>query len=285
MNRLLLLLAWVCCFTLATLLAPVFQAIHTKQSPAGNALLVLVGDSRRLFASQFFTMADVYFHSGYYPTIFDATKKEGPTHLDVASRDEDHNSTNAPSGARVPDDDDNFLGRPKDWIDAFGRNFFPSTHTHLTGANSREILPWLKLSAELDPNRIVTYVTAAYWLRTSLNRPAEAEAFLRQGLRANPDSPEILLELGRVFLYNKNDARVGHNIFDLALQKWIKLNLAQKDPDPHVHEEILGEMVRADEKTGDLKQLLADLEALDKISHSKPTIEKYIQDTKAKLAR
>ena len=78
--------------------------------------------------------------------------------------------------------------------------------------NAREILPWLKLSAEMDPKRIDTYVTASYWLRTRLDKPDEAEQFLREGLRANPDSYEILLELGRVYFYNKNNSRVARNI-------------------------------------------------------------------------
>ena len=30
-----------------------------------------MGDSRQLFANHFFTKADVYFHSGYYPSVFD----------------------------------------------------------------------------------------------------------------------------------------------------------------------------------------------------------------------
>ena len=142
----------------------------------------------------------------------------------------------------------NFLGKPKDWIEQFGRNFFPTVHTHLEGPNAREIMPWLKLSAEMDPKRIDTYVTASYWLRTRLDKPNEAEQFLREGLRANPDSHEILLELGRVYFYNKNNPRVARNIWELALNKWRRQDLAGENPDPHVQEEILGELVRDDQR-------------------------------------
>jgi len=281
MIRLVLLLVFACCFTLATELAPIFASLQARSGAGGGPLLVLLGDSRRLFANQFFTMADVYFHSGYYPTIFDARKKEGPSHLDVASHEEAGGSKSKPE---EPDDDDQFLGKPRDWIEQFGRNFFPTTHTHLAGVNAREIMPWLKLSAELDPKRIDTYVTAAYWLRTSLNKPEEAEEFLREGLRANPDSHEILLELGRVYFYSKKDSRVARNIWELALKKWLQQDEAKQNPDPHVREEILGELVRDDEQSGNLKQLLADLEELEKISPNKAGIDKYIQDVKAKLA-
>ncbi len=67
-----------------------------------------------------------------------------------------------------------FLGPTRDWIDAFGRHFIPNRHTHLdeggpaddlSGSKEvREILPWLKLSAELDPENVKTYVVTAFWL-------------------------------------------------------------------------------------------------------------------------
>ena len=281
MIRLVWLLIFVCCFTLATQLAPVFASLQARGGRSGSPLLVLVGDSRRLFANQFFVMADVYFHSGYYPTIFDARKKEGPSHLDVAEQEE---GDTAKSGRKVLEDDEKFMGTPRDWIERFGRNFFPSVHTHLQGESAREIMPWLKLSAEMDPHRINTYVTTSYWLRTRLDKADEAEQFLREGFRANPDSYEILLELGRVYFYNKKNPQVARSIWELALNKWRQQDQARENPDPHVQEEILGELVRDDQQSGNLKQLLADLEELDKATPRNAVIEKEIQDVKAKLA-
>ena len=110
----------------------------------------------------------------------------------------------------------------------------------MSNGQEGEILPWLKLSAELDPTRIETYVTAAYWLRTTLHKPDAAEEFLRQGLRANPDSYEILLELGRIDFYNKGDTRVARNLYGLALQKWRQADAAGYKPDGHVYEEVFG---------------------------------------------
>ncbi len=66
----------------------------------------------------------------------------------------------------------------------------------------REILPWLKLSAELDPENIKTYVVTAFWLRTKLNQVSEAEQVLREGLRHNPDNAQLLFELGRIYFEN-----------------------------------------------------------------------------------
>jgi tetratricopeptide (TPR) repeat protein len=281
MNGLVLTLVFVCCATLATVMAPVLESLQARRGPAAGPLLALLGDSRTLFANQFFTMADVYFHSGYYPTIFDARKKPDSGHLDVAEHEEG-NSTQ--SGRKEVQDDDAFMGKPKDWIEKFGRNFFPTVHTHLQGDTAREMLPWLKLSAEMDPKRIDTYVTASYWLRTRLNKSEEAEQFLREGLRANPDSHEILLELGRIYAYDRKNPRVARNIWERALEEWQHQDQAKEAPDPHVHEEILGELVRDDQRTGDNKQLLSDLQELEKFSLSKESLDKQIEDVKAKLA-
>jgi hypothetical protein len=154
----------------------------------------------------------------------------------------------------------------------------------LQGETAREIMPWLKLSVETDPTRIDTYVTASYWLRTRLDKPREAEEFLREGLRANPHSYELLLELGRVYFYDEKNSRVARNVWELALDKWRRQRSAGENPDPRGQEEILGELVREDEQSGNLKQLLADLEELDAATPRNAVIEKEIQDVKAKLA-
>src|SRR6202142_4755792 len=72
---LVLALVLTVCFTLAASLEP-RAATWSNRSQSDNVFGLLFGDGRRLFANQFFTMADVYFHSGYYPSIFDL-REEG----------------------------------------------------------------------------------------------------------------------------------------------------------------------------------------------------------------
>ena len=68
-----LLLLAVACFALATVLQR--RALTwSDRAQADNVLKVLFGDGRRLFASHFFTQADISFHSGYYPSIFDQAR-------------------------------------------------------------------------------------------------------------------------------------------------------------------------------------------------------------------
>ena len=278
MIRLLPVFLLVCCLTLATVLDPEFERWHNHEDASAGVLVALMGDSRRLFAHEFFAMADSYFHSGFYTTIFDSQKPGSESDL----VEESHAK---PAGAKEHEEEASFLGAPKDWMDRFGRNFYPVIHTHLHDGNEREMLPWLKLSADMDPHEIATYLTASYWLRTSLNKPAEAEQFLREGLRANPDSYEILLELGRVYFYNRTNDFVARNILVQARQKWRRQEAAGKKPDPHAYEEILGEMVKTDRAQDDAKLELEDLEELRQVAPAKVSLQEQIDEAKARLAK
>src|SRR5437660_10048401 len=76
-----LLLAFlgVLCFSLATYLGP--QASNWSQRGQDGMMKVLLGDGRHLLANHLFTKADIYFHSGYYPTIFDGAEPPKESHM------------------------------------------------------------------------------------------------------------------------------------------------------------------------------------------------------------
>ena len=195
----------------------------SKRAQSDNVLKVLFGDGRRLFANHFFIQADVSFHSGYYPSIFDQAHAPKDTRHLTAKEGE--------PAAEEHEKQMNFLGPPRDWIERFGRHFMITEHTHLQGNNEREILPWLKLSAELDPQKIETYTVAAYWLR-DLGKVKEAEDFLREGLRNNPDSYEILFELGRLYYENNHDPARARNVWELGLRKWSRAGGRRQEARP-----------------------------------------------------
>ncbi len=115
-----ILLLGLAAFCLATTLEPWHQAWEGGRTRADNILQVALGDSRQLFARHFFLKADAYFHNGYYPTIYDRKEGYGQAHIAEQSAEEEKQL--------------DYLGPPRDWIDAFSRNFFPSRHTHLGDA-------------------------------------------------------------------------------------------------------------------------------------------------------
>ncbi len=278
----------VVCFSFATWLEPRYLAWDGSRSQSDDPLSVALGDSRRMFANQFFVKADVYFHSGYYPTIFDEKKIEEKSHMleEHDDHDEhDHHPGEAKEERKDHDDHEegDFLGPPKDWIDRFSRNFYNAHHTHLgAGGNEREILPWLRLSADLDPHRVETYTVASYWLRSHLNKAQEAEQFLREGLRANPDSYEILFELGRTYNESFKDPIRARNVLELALKKWILREGKKEKPDTIGYEQIVAQLVSLEEKAQNWDKCVGYLQLLKKVSPIPDQIEKQIQEMKQK---
>ena len=269
-----LILLLAACFSLATVLQERVSN-WSKRGQSDNVLKVLFGDGRRLFADQFFVQADVSFHSGYYPSIFDQ-----------ANRPKDTSHLTAKEGEPAAEEHEkqmSFLGPPRDWIEGFGRHFIVTEHTHLEGNNKSEILPWLKLAAELDPQKIETYTVAAYWLR-DLGKVKEAGRFLREGLLNNPDSYEILFELGRLSYENNHDAARARKIWDLTLRRWSEQEAAGKKPDLLKLGQIAVNLARLEEKEGNLARAIQLLELSQKASPHPEVLQPQIDELKQKLA-
>lgn len=118
-----------------------------------------------------------------------------------------------------------------------------------------------------------SYTVAAYWLREHLNRVTDAEAFLREGLRANPDSYEILFELGHLYAENNRDVSRARAVLELAINKWIRQEAAKPAPDTYSYRLILGQLATLEEQAGNLDRALAHFTRLKHFSPS-PTLSK-----------
>lgn len=245
---------------------------QTQPQDTGSVLALLLGESRRAFADQAFLKADTYFHQGFYPSIFDLALPDGKTHMAAETEGHDHH-------------DHSQAPRPhRDWLEGFGRHFYPAEHRHLERfTDTREILPWLRLSAELDPHRVDTYTVAAYWLRERLNQVKEAEAFLREGLRANPGSYEILLELGRLYAENNRDVPRARAVLELAVEKWLRQEASKPNPDEATYGQILAQLANLEEQAGNLGSALAHLTRLKRVSPQPAAVQKRIDELRAKL--
>jgi tetratricopeptide (TPR) repeat protein len=281
-------------FSFATWLEPWFQAWAGSRTQSANILSVALGDSRKLFARHFYLKADAYFHSGYYPTIYD----NGPP------SDQLHMAAGAGAGQEKREEENaNFLGKPKDWLDAFSRNFFPSRHRHLgeedhedhageadhqdrenAAGQEREMLPWLRLAATLDPDRPETYLVASFWMRTRLGKVNEAEQFLREGLRANPGDCELTFELGRIYLENRQDSERARNLWELALGHWQAKEPAQKESSTFIYAQILGNLAKLETEQKNFARAIDYLNSLKVVSPNKDHLQKWIDELKAKQA-
>ncbi len=275
---LILVLLFVACFTLATCLQPLRAAREESEGPSGDVLVLLLGDGRKMFANEFFAKADAYFHRGNYPSIFDQNSGKEENHMTAeavhgdAHTDED------------PDEHEEKAAPPGDWIERFGRHFYPTVHAHLANGEEREMLPWLRISAELDPHRVESYTVAAYWLRDRLGKVDEAEQFLRGGLQANPNNPELLYELGRLCGENRKDFARARNLWVAALRRWREVEATKDKPNQFLLEEILGSLARLEVQQGRINQAIDYLKQLKEASPNPEAIQKQIDELNRRAA-
>ena len=254
----------------------------------GDFFNVALGDSRRMFANNFYVKADEYYHSGYYPSIFDDNAAFKTAHMA-----EDTGAVSTKNSG----DEHGFLGPTRNWIDAFGRHFFPDRHTHLDAggpqddlSNSgdvREILPWLKLSSDLDPDNVQTYTVTAFWLRERMNNAPEAEAVLHDGLRNCPGSYDILFELGRVYDESYHEHGRARNVWEEAARQWKKtypnLNPEEQKDSLLVMEQIATHLAKLEEDAGNLPKAIDWLQQAQKVSETPDVLQKDIDRVKYKL--
>lgn len=263
------------CFTLATWLEPGWSDLE-QRSGSGGLLKTLLGDGRRMFANHFYVKADIYFHSGYYPSLFEQAQRVAMnTHTLKDETREEHDDHDEEEHEKAMQ----FLGPPQDWIERFGRHFYPSTHSHLDKpGEAKEILPWLRLSAELDPTRVDTYALGAYWLRKNMGKTAEAEEFLREGLKANPKSYELLYELGLLYYEGRQQPIRARNLWEVAQRRWQEEDAAGKKPDEEIYDRILAHLAQLEEKQGNAEKAIQYLEQELKYAPAPDAIRKHIQE-------
>lgn len=296
-------------FGMAARLEPQFQAWRGSRA-TGDFFTVALGDSRRVFANSFYVKADAYYHSGYYPTMFDDNTAFQTTHMA-----EDTGAV----ASKNQGDEHGFLGPVRNWIDGFGRHFSPNRHTHLDEGGPahdlggsekvREILPWLKLAADLDPENVQTYTVAAYWLRQRMNNVAEADAVLHEGLRNCPGSYDILFELGRLYAESYHDRERARNVWQAGVRQWLKLDptlptakqpvsqlvtlwlarpllLVPKQKDDRlIMEQLTTHLAKLEEDAGNLTQAIQWLQAGQRASITPGVLQKRIDDLNYKLGQ
>ena len=272
-------------FGVAAKLHPDFTAWPGSRAD-GDVFKILLGESRKLFANEFFAKADEYYHSGFYPGIFDNNEAFKTAHM--------AEDTGAVS-SRNHGEEENFMGPPRNWIDAFGRHFFPDRHTHLDQggpsgdlSNSdkvREILPWLKLSTDLDPQNVQNYTVTAYWLRERMHKPEAAHEVLLEGLQENPGSCDILFELGRLYAENDHDTNRAVNVWDAAVRNWrpIKGDDDAVAANNFIYEKIATQLGETELNLGRRQQAIEWFEKARQVSHTPEVLQQVIDEIRKKM--
>src|SRR5438132_4982383 len=116
-----------------------------------------------------------------------------------------------------------------------------------------------------------------------MGKVVEAEQFLRDGLRANPDSYEILFELGRVSAENKNDPACARNLWQAALIRWQKQESAKPESDRFLFLQIVSHLAVLEDQQSNYRQALAYAQMWKERSPQPDDVEKRIVALKQKL--
>ncbi len=276
----------VLCFGLAADLHPQFVTLLSSRAN-GDVFKILLGDSRKLFANEFYVKADAYYHSGFYPTIFDDNKAFKTAHM--------AEDTGAVS-SKNQGEEESFMGPPRDWIDAFGRHFFPDRHTHLdeggpsgdlsSSDEVREILPWLKLSTDLDPQNVQNYTVTAYWLRERMHRPQEAHEILLEGLYQNPGSSDILFEMGRLYAEGDHDTNRAERVWIAAARDWkpVKGSDDEVAANKFIYEKITTKLGETERLAGHWQQAIDWFEKAKTVSAAPGAVQLLINGTQKDMA-
>jgi tetratricopeptide (TPR) repeat protein len=111
----------------------------------------------------------------------------------------------------------------------------------------------------------------------------EAEAFLRDGLRANPSSYEILFELGRLYEEKRHDPTRARNLWRLAMRRWREQEPGKKDPDNVALDEIATRLAHLEAEQGNLQQAIDYLEQAKKVSPSPSFVQQEIDELKGRV--
>lgn len=141
----------------------------------------LLGASRMAFGNSFFDEADNYFHKGV---------------------------------AHV---------RPKafsnDYFQALAGEIEPSIHVHPKGVEVSEIMPWLRFATKMDPKNVDAYLTTAYWLQESIERPDIADAVLREAQWNNPKDYRVINARAKMLFGTSSDEKASL-LLDTAIKLW-----------------------------------------------------------------
>ncbi len=287
---------------------------QSRIQQASNSITAqLLGDSRRFFANHFFVKADEYFHRGYYPSMFDQAAMAGQNaqpamtvgalsgdahagEVEWMQRPKDwierfsrhffpSEHMHLDDGSHEHNDHDHDGDGTQDHTAE--EHDHPAHEGHVQGdehpaktsdSDVSQILPWLKIAAELNPDRPEIFVTSAYYLRNRLDQVDEAEEFLREGWRNNPKSPAIIFELGRIKEENRGRPDIARNLYRLAIRYWQETESGKEEPDQLLLMQILMHFAQNQRKAGNVDVAVQALRQLRVISPNPEGIDHLIQE-------
>jgi tetratricopeptide (TPR) repeat protein len=176
-----------------------------------------------------------------------------------------------------------FMGETRDPLDKLIRNFRVTEHSHLENGEEKEIIPWLKLAIELDPQAVGTYAVTSFWLRKNLRRVEDAREILRDGIRNNPSSPELLHAMGQIYEAEDKNPEKARNIWLAAKKFWEQQPAKVKEDNLQMYGKITVSLARLEKESGNVPLAIQYFELTKLTSPNPAAIQKQIDELKAQL--
>lgn len=173
-----------------------------------DVLSRVFGELRTYLSSVSDINSDIYFHAGLYDFHGDCSLLT-PAHISSHPEKEGDNNDNHDPGDHPQKETLNPLLKISEKIAI-------AQHRHLSGNEEKELLPWILYSVKLDPKNEKEYVIGGYWLGMRLNKIDEAIKFLHEGIKNNPESWDIYLMLGEIYLIALKDYQTARLYLEKA---------------------------------------------------------------------
>jgi len=192
-----------------------YNQAYAIDQPASDVPVFMrfLGEGRSIVSSLSILQADRYFHGGV--GHLDDEHEEG-----FAIAERNHEDCEHPEEHVLPE------VSPFNILSRISREVGVTEHVHLHGDQMKEIIPWLYYAAEIDPHNVLAYTLTGFYLCDRLKKVDQGIAFLREGLRKNPDSWEINAELGRIYFQHVKNYEVAVQYLS---QAWVLLQEAPHD--------------------------------------------------------
>ncbi|MDD2599106.1 MAG: hypothetical protein PHO37_07770 [Kiritimatiellae bacterium] len=198
----------------ALLLAAALQSalrLSSRELPqrsADSILTMISDDTRRVVSGTMMTKVDEYFHGGVKAqscTVCAADEAHSEGAEDDHHHDHDHATPQHVTGFN-----------PVAWINA---RIHAQEHRHLSDQRSVELLPWVVAASRASPHNIQAYEVGSYILNRMSDKPQIAVGFIKEGIKNNPESPELEVTLGEMCYNTLKDQPQAAAAFERALAK------------------------------------------------------------------
>ena len=168
------------------------------------------------------------------------------------------------------------------------RDSYPSLPQRVAAANAAPSSIFVSVhfnSGGSNAQGVETYAVTSYWLRKTLKRVEDARDILREGIRNNPKSFELLFAMGQVYEQEDKDHEKARNIWLASEKFWEEQTIEAKETSVGQYGKITVNLARLESEAGNLPLSIQYFELTKLTSPQPEAVQKQIDEIKARMPR